>query len=687
MIDRNSQFMAILTNVGAAKLANANALGIPWNLTELGVGDANGTDPMPSATQTKLINEQRRAPLNQLRVDPVNAAVIIAEQVIPADVGGWWIREIGLYDSDGDLVAVSNCAPSFKPSLDQGSGRTQIVRMNFIVSSVNNIVLKIDPAIVLATREYVDLAVTEAINKQDFKHSVLVATTANIALTGIQTIDGVLLPADTRVLVKNQAQAKDNGIYLVPSKGAWKRALDADTSIEVTPGLFVHVEKGTANADSVWQLVTDAPINLGTTPLDFEMVAGRTGVVAGTYRSLTVDKLGRVIAGTNPTTLAGAGITDAMPIGAGGLMTSAPMVNGAISNLPTTQFIAASEGSTTDIPPGMPFAVGLHIKYPGPVGVYALDIVSSVTAEDFRIRYTGADGPAPYHTLYHSGNFNPDSKVSGENATRVGFKDSNPEYPYFWSKSTDAAIFLQKRLDFTPVQQGGGVGQDNNRVKIGWSSTGLKATVDESDLGLIWCENNFKPSEYIKKGQYVPSFSNPTFGSGNTGAIGTVPTINTGSLQISNEGNAAASASICFHRSGAYAAYFGLDTDNQFKVGGASMGLVSHTLWHSGNRPKDTALLEANGWSRNADTGEINQWVEYAIGDTPGTTSINVSWKFQFPSQCLNVRPSLKLAANTASALGVSVSAITATGCTVRIEEWAQLVQTGLVLMVEARGF
>ncbi|MRJ36266.1 phage tail protein [Pseudomonas haemolytica] len=159
MIDQNSQFMAMLTNVGAAKLANANALGLPWKLTALGVGDANGTDPLPSATQTKLINERRRAPLNQLIIDPVNPAVIIAEQVIPEDVGGWWIRELGLYDEDGDLVAVSNCAPSFKPVLSQGSGRTQIVRMNFIVSSTGNIVLKIDPAVVLATREYVDLSI------------------------------------------------------------------------------------------------------------------------------------------------------------------------------------------------------------------------------------------------------------------------------------------------------------------------------------------------------------------------------------------------------------------------------------------------------------------------------------------------------------------------------------------------
>jgi phage-related tail fiber protein len=159
MIDSNSQFFAILTAVGEAKQANANALGVPWKLTQLGVGDANGTDPIPSRLQTKLINERRRALLNQLKIDPDNPSVLVAEQVIPADVGGWWVREIGLYDSDGDLVAVANCAPSFKPLLSQGSGRTQIVRMNFIVSSITNVVLKIDPAVVLATRQYVDTAI------------------------------------------------------------------------------------------------------------------------------------------------------------------------------------------------------------------------------------------------------------------------------------------------------------------------------------------------------------------------------------------------------------------------------------------------------------------------------------------------------------------------------------------------
>lgn len=156
MTDQTSQFFAILTAIGEAKQANANALGVPWTFAQMGVGDANGGEPTPSRAQTKLINERRRAPLNQIKVDPANPSIIIAEQIIPPDVGGWWIREIGLYDAAGDLVAVANCAPSFKPLLSQGTGKTQIVRLNIIVTSTANVELKIDPAVVLATRQYVD---------------------------------------------------------------------------------------------------------------------------------------------------------------------------------------------------------------------------------------------------------------------------------------------------------------------------------------------------------------------------------------------------------------------------------------------------------------------------------------------------------------------------------------------------
>lgn len=144
---------------------------------------------------------------------------------------------------------------------------------------------------------------------QDFKNSVRVATTANISLSGTQTIDGIAVVVGNRVLVKNQTTGSQNGIYVVAS-GAWVRSVDADTDIEVTPGLLVAVEQGTTQGDNIWQLVTVAPIKVGTTALVFEEVAGST-VTAGTYKSLTVDKRGRVVGGTNPTTLAGYGITDA----------------------------------------------------------------------------------------------------------------------------------------------------------------------------------------------------------------------------------------------------------------------------------------------------------------------------------------------------------------------------------------
>ncbi|WP_318386239.1 phage tail protein, partial [Enterobacter sp.] len=156
-----AKYFAILTNQGAARLANATALGTKLNLTQMAVGDANGALPVPDPAQTRLINPKRMAPLNLLSVDPNNASQIIAEQIIPEDVGGFWIREIGLYDDEGVLIAVANCPETYKPQLQEGSGRTQTIRMILIVSSTTAITLKIDPSVVLATRKYVDDKVIE----------------------------------------------------------------------------------------------------------------------------------------------------------------------------------------------------------------------------------------------------------------------------------------------------------------------------------------------------------------------------------------------------------------------------------------------------------------------------------------------------------------------------------------------
>lgn len=154
-----TKYFAVLTNQGAALLANAAALGTKVNITSMAIGDGGGALPTPDPAQTKLIGEKRLAPLNSLTIDAANSSQIIAEQVIPEGEGGFWIREIGLYDADGILIAVANCAETYKPKLEEGSGRTQTVRMILIVNSTTAVTLKIDPSVVLATRKYVDDAV------------------------------------------------------------------------------------------------------------------------------------------------------------------------------------------------------------------------------------------------------------------------------------------------------------------------------------------------------------------------------------------------------------------------------------------------------------------------------------------------------------------------------------------------
>ena len=164
----STKFYTLLTDIGAAKLASAAALGVPLKITHMAVGDGGGVLPTPDAKQTALVNEKRRAALNMLYIDPQNSSQIIAEQVIPENEGGWWIREVGLFDESGALIAVGNCPESYKPQLAEGSGRTQTVRMVLITSSTDNITLKIDPAVVLATRKYVDDKISE--HEQSRRH-------------------------------------------------------------------------------------------------------------------------------------------------------------------------------------------------------------------------------------------------------------------------------------------------------------------------------------------------------------------------------------------------------------------------------------------------------------------------------------------------------------------------------------
>jgi phage-related tail fiber protein len=276
-------YFAILTAIGEAKLANAAALNTTLKISKMAVGDGGGSVPTPDRNQTALKGEWYRAGLNSLTVDKANSSQVIAELVIPETTGGSWIREMGLIDADGNLIAVANTPPSYKPQLAEGSGRTQVLRMVLIVSSTSNVELKIDPSVVLATRGYVDDAITVAINRLDNKQSVRAATTTNITLSGLQTLDGVALVAGDRVLVKNQSTGNQNGIY-VAGAGGWLRAADADENAEVTPGLTAYVEEGATQADTIWKLITDAPITLGSTALVFaDITQGYMPTSGGTF--------------------------------------------------------------------------------------------------------------------------------------------------------------------------------------------------------------------------------------------------------------------------------------------------------------------------------------------------------------------------------------------------------------------
>lgn len=301
MTDQNSQFMAILTAIGEAKQANANALGIPWVITQMGVGDANGTDPDPNRLQTSLINERRRAPLNRLDIDPNNDAIIIAEQVIPENVGGWWIREIGLYDEANDLVAVANCPPTFKPELSQGSGRTQVVRLNILVSSTQNIQLKIDPSVVLATRAYVDSLTVRAsqVDAETGEDNSKIMTALRVfqalrsaAAKATEALRGVL-----RVATQNEvnAGALDDAV-ITPKKLRWGfSAILSSTGYIVFPswmaGLIIQwgaFSQASATASTFYEFT----LPLAFPQAGFRLIATNAASFAGNTDGINADLLG-----------------------------------------------------------------------------------------------------------------------------------------------------------------------------------------------------------------------------------------------------------------------------------------------------------------------------------------------------------------------------------------------------------
>ncbi|WP_213937518.1 phage tail protein [Pseudomonas sp. dw_612] len=267
-----ADYYTLLTNAGIAYETACKAAGLPIKLSQLSVGDGGGAVYNPAATDTALKREVWRGPLNALFQDEKNPSWLLAEVTIPPEVGGWYVREAGIWTDTGILYAIVKYPESFKPVLaTSGSGKEFYIRSIFETGNAALVTLLIDDTVVKATRAWVTSYVADELSKLDVKQSVRAATTANIVLSSAQTLDGVAVVAGDRVLVKNQTLAKDNGLYVV-ANGAWLRARDANSSLRVSPGLIVSVEQGTTLADTIWQLVTDGAIVLDTTLLMFQNI-------------------------------------------------------------------------------------------------------------------------------------------------------------------------------------------------------------------------------------------------------------------------------------------------------------------------------------------------------------------------------------------------------------------------------
>jgi len=264
-----------VTAVGQNFEALAKQMGYSVQIGTVEIGDGVLPDAESPIARTNLVNKIKSFPA-VVEQDPQNPGQFIVSCNIAADDAingaGYFIREMGVRlvgQGAGVLYAYRRISNDFKPLITQGEAKSFIYKLRFIPSNGELLTPIINPSTVLASVSYVDNQVANELAKRDNKQSVRAATTGAIALTATQTIDGVVLVEGNRVLVKDQADAKQNGLYLVAAQ-AWTRATDADHGTKLTSGARIYVEEGTVNGAKAWYLATTGAITLGTTLLLFK---------------------------------------------------------------------------------------------------------------------------------------------------------------------------------------------------------------------------------------------------------------------------------------------------------------------------------------------------------------------------------------------------------------------------------
>lgn len=214
-------YYTLLTTIGQASIANAIALNQTVSLTHMAVGDGNGAPTVPKESQTALVNEVYRAPINQLTTDLDNPNYLIAEMIIPTNVGGWSVREVGLFDEEGYLIAIANFPETYKPKLEEGSGRDLVIRIILQVQSTDAVTLKVDPTVILASQAWV---------KENFTRAILLpGGTTGQFLAKKSNANGDTEWKDISVMIGTTAEAPGKqGLVPQPQVGDRNRFLRGD---------------------------------------------------------------------------------------------------------------------------------------------------------------------------------------------------------------------------------------------------------------------------------------------------------------------------------------------------------------------------------------------------------------------------------------------------------------------------
>ncbi|MBV5979926.1 phage tail protein [Pseudomonas aeruginosa] len=353
----SKQYGGFLTDKGAAKQIEAAAGGLRRDITHMLIGDGGGApgetpDPVPSPSQTALIRQRYRVKLNRLVAAEDSPSVLVAEAILPQEVGGWWMRELGLEDSDGDLIAVADCAPSYKPLVSEGAGRTQTVRLHIAVSHAEIVNLLIDPNVVTAT--VADLnkallevrAINDATGQMTLEQGGGITLPLSLSPTGVAPGTYRSLTVDAKGRATSGSNPTTLGGYGITDALAKSEAVE-----EPTPHKLLRLNGAgqlpasiTGNAASATKLTserilacsgaaTGSAVFDGTRDVSIALTLADSGVVPGVYPKVTINAKGLVTAGASlsaadipsldwskinsgkPTTLAGYGITDALNAG------------------------------------------------------------------------------------------------------------------------------------------------------------------------------------------------------------------------------------------------------------------------------------------------------------------------------------------------------------------------------------